>query len=103
MNIKDAAEKALHLGKQLQAIVEVGKVLNEIGDLDNAKVEATRDANLAHANQLEAENTLKQVQQALQEAKDLLDKAKKDFKTLEAEAHQRMAMMHWNDALRSDG
>ena len=48
MTIKQDAEKAMHLGKQLQAVIDIGEVLNEIGDLEVAKTEAKRDARKAH-------------------------------------------------------
>ena len=36
MNAKQAAEKAMNLGKQLQAVIDIGEVLDRIGNLDTA-------------------------------------------------------------------
>ncbi len=79
MTIKNAAEKAMHLGKQLQAVIEVGKVLDEIGDLENAKQEAERDTKQAESNRFDAEAELAKTKQAIVIAEN-------DFKTIKLAA-----------------
>lgn len=74
--IKQAAEKAINLGKQLQAIIDVGKVLDQIGDLENAKVEAERDTKSAI---LTKEKFLKELSNVEQK----LVVAKTDFKNVQ--------------------
>ena len=79
MTIKNAAEKAMHLGKQLQAVIEVGKVLDEIGDLENAKQEAERDTKQAESDRFDAEVELAKTKQAIVIAEN-------DFKTIKSNA-----------------
>ena len=79
MTIKNAAEKAMHLGKQLQAVIEVGKVLDEIGDLENAKQEAERDTKQAESDRFDAEVELAKTKQAIIIAEN-------DFKTIQSNA-----------------
>ncbi len=75
MTIKHAAEKAMHLGKQLQAVIEVGKVLDEIGDLENARQEAERDTKQAESDRCDAGVELAETKQAIVTAEI-------DFKTI---------------------
>ena len=77
MNIKDAAEKAIHLGKQLQAVVAVGKVLDEICDLENARVEAERDTK-------EAQDTKKKIIEDLARIRYHIGIAETDFETVKS-------------------
>ncbi len=79
MTIKNAAEKAMHLGKQLQAVMEVGKVLEEIGDLENARQEAERDTKQAESDRFDSEA-------ALAETKQAIVTAEIDFKTIKLAA-----------------
>ena len=65
MNAKQAAEKALNLGKQLQAVIDVGQVLNEIGDLEIAAYKSKVDANIAHKDCNEAMEELQVVTDAV--------------------------------------
>ncbi len=89
MTIKNAAEKAMHLGKQLQAVVEVGKVLDEIGDLDNARIEAERDAKEADTAMQHAFDELSQVQTQVLTEKTDFERLKKESKEHVAEATAR--------------
>ncbi len=79
MTIKNAAEKAMHLGKQLQAVIEGGKVLDEIGDLENAKQEAERDTKQAESDRSDSEVELAETKQTIVIAEN-------DFKTIKLAA-----------------
>ncbi len=89
MTIKNAAEKAMHLGKQLQAVVEVGKVLDEIGDLENAKVESERDARKAHEEFKQASEKRNLIRNSLAQSEKDLTFAKEKIKQTNAEATAR--------------
>ncbi|KKK95753.1 hypothetical protein LCGC14_2669660, partial [marine sediment metagenome] len=43
-SIQEAAKKAVNLGKQLKAIIEVGECLEELGSLELAQFEVERTA-----------------------------------------------------------
>ena len=89
MTIKNAAEKAMHLGKQLQAVIEVGKVLDEIGDLDNARIEAERGAALAKEGLELAQSEQNIAAVACSRARDDFQNLKKEMKEYQAEATAR--------------
>ncbi len=76
MNAKQAAEKALNLGKQLQAVIDVGEVLNEIGDLESARKNAEDQAQDAIDAAEQALDDLKAIQDSLSSAKADLAAAK---------------------------
>ncbi len=59
--VKQAAEKAMNLGKQLQAIIDVGEVLDQIGNLEEAKQEAADLKKKAEADRFDAEVALKEL------------------------------------------
>ncbi len=59
--VKQAAEKARHLGKQLQAVIDVGEVLDQIGDLEGAKQEAVDLKKKAETDRFETEELLKEL------------------------------------------
>ncbi len=79
MNAKQAAEKAMNLGKQLQAVIDVGDVLDRIGNLDTAVAEAKEATTRAESDRQDAEEKLNNVQeevdQALKELQDSKDEA----------------------------
>ncbi len=81
MNAKQAAEKAINLGKQLQAVIEVGEVLNEIGDLELAKEKAIEEANEAAARWIASSDSLKAI-------KDDINIAQVDFERIKREAKE---------------
>ncbi len=97
---KAVAEKAMHLGKQLKAVIEVGEVLDEIGDLElykaecfreaekaeNAKFKAVKDFEVASTALKAAENGLKVIKE---EAKKIIDEAKQRSHTVTAAARKQ--------------
>ncbi len=95
MTIKNAAEKAMHLGKQLQAVIEVGKVLDEIGDLENAKQEAERDTKQAESDRFDAQIELAETREAIVIAETDFENIKSNSKAytdkVEIECNNMMA------------
>jgi len=68
MSIKQAAEKAINLGKQLQAVIDVGEVLDQIGNLEMATAEAKSIIEKANIDRQQAEASLVQVNDKLSTA-----------------------------------
>ncbi len=91
MSTKDVAEKAMHLGKQLKAVIEVGELLDEIGDLELYKAECYRDAEKAYEDKTKAVDELKDVTSKLDVAKSDLENSKSESKRIISEANQRSA------------
>ncbi len=84
MNAKQAAEKALNLGKQLQAVIDVGEVLNEIGDLEIAKKKAEEETK-------RAEEGLELAQGEQYTAAGACSRAREDFINIKAESKEHIA------------
>ena len=89
MNLKQTADKAKNLGKQLQAVIEVGQVLDELGDLEIAKNEYLRDSKQAYEKKIQTQDELKEVQKLLKKASERFDVVKKDATKLETESIER--------------
>ena len=70
--LKQTADKALHLGKQLQAVIEVGEALDRLGDLEAAQVEMTAATEACRAGQAEAKGHLRQTLEQLSAAQEQL-------------------------------
>ncbi len=89
MSLKQTADKAKNLGKQLQAVIEVGVVLDELGDLEIAKNEYLRDSEQAHEKKIQTQDELKEVQKLLKKATERFETVKKDATKLETESIER--------------
>lgn len=89
MSLKQTADKAKNLGKQLQAVIEVGQVLDELGDLEIAKNEYLRDSKQAYEKKIQTQDELKEVQKLLKKASERFDVIKKDATKLETESIER--------------
>ncbi len=74
--LKQTADKALHLGKQLQAVIEVGEALDRLGDLEAAQVEMTAATEACRAGQAEAKGHLRQTLEQLSAAQEQLKATK---------------------------
>lgn len=82
--VKQAAEKAINLGKQLQAIIDVGEVLDEIGNLEEAKREAADLKKQAETDRFDAEAVLKELNEKIVDAEKYLQHTKNEaIKTLD--------------------
>ena len=103
MTIKNAAEKALHLGKQLQAVIEVGKVLDEIGDLENARQEAERDTKEARLAATVADEELAGIEHAVEVAEKDFETVKVNSKAYEDETTARCNQMMATARKERDG
>ncbi len=88
MNAKQAAEKALNLGKQLQAVIDVGEVLDRIGNLELAESSAHRDAMEAFSKREEVETELKEAEGNLELVRTECSYAKAEAKKVMDEATQ---------------
>lgn len=80
ITIKQTAEKAINLGKQLQAVIDVGEVLEEIGNLDNARIEAERDKQTAIVAKKKAEKELSKIEDCLAVVKNDYRNTQKQIK-----------------------
>ncbi len=89
VSIQDAATKAINLGKQLKAIIDVGECLQELGSLEQAIAEAKRHSADAKARCAEAQSEHQRVSTALEAARDALEKIGSDAveKRNEVERH----------------
>jgi len=82
--VKQAAEKAINLGKQLQAIIDVGEVLDQIGNLEEAKREASDLKKKAETDHFEAASALKILRDKVHDAEHYLQQTKNEaVKTLD--------------------
>jgi len=82
--VKQAAEKAINLGKQLQAIIDVGEVLDQIGNLEEAKREASDLKTQAEIDRFNAEVILKELNIEIVQAEQYLKQTKNEaVKTLD--------------------
>ncbi|HEY1385977.1 MAG TPA: hypothetical protein VGF43_20290, partial [Dongiaceae bacterium] len=75
--LKQAAEKAVNLGKQLKAVIEVGEFLSSLADLDKLARDARAAADVAVKARNEAQADLENINRqranseaALQSLKD---------------------------------
>ncbi len=89
MNAKQAAEKAMNLGKQLQAVIEVGEVLNEIGDIELATEKAKEDTCAAQTIHFDTEVALKAIQDQVNIANVDFERVKREAKDLNADSKAR--------------
>ncbi len=89
VSIQDAATKAINLGKQLKAVIDVGECLQELGSLEQAIAEAKRHSADAKARCAEDQLAQQTVSIALEAARDNLEKIGSDVvaKRNEAEWH----------------
>ena len=76
ITVKQAAEKAMNLGKQFQAVIEVGECLDKIGNLETATQEAQAAIDAAVNERAVVEDTLSQTQVQLQKAQQNLSETK---------------------------
>jgi len=77
ISVKQAAEKAMNLGKQFQAVIDVGEVLNDIGDLEMATSEAASLKEKANIAREQAEESLEEANTELETALSDVKNAKK--------------------------
>ncbi len=91
MNIRQAADQAMNLGKQLQAVIDVGNTLNELGDLAQAHSEALARTQTAVTEQEKAESELVKVQASIEVGKLDLSRARSEVKKVLANATQQEA------------
>lgn len=98
MNIDEAAKKAIHLGKQLKAVMEVGEFLEDVVGLEQAAFEAKRHSTVA-MDQLEVDREmLSKVQKQLEEAVSEYDTVRIGIASVkEAAAKERTSLQ--KDAL----
>lgn len=89
--IRQAADKAVNLGRQLQAVIEVGEFLATVADLDNLKGEAQAAVAKAIAAAIDAKAQLAYAQADVKlaleeaaEARDFRDKARVEADTYSA-------------------
>ena len=76
VSIQDAATKAINLGKQLKAVIDVGECLQELGSLEQAIAEAKRHSVEAKARCAEDQLKQQEVSAAVKDARELLEQAK---------------------------
>lgn len=82
LSIQQAAEKAVNLGKQLKAVIEVGEFLEEVGSFKNTHAEAEKMAKKAKVDQEKAEESCSKVCKDLKEAEGKYSQVQKDTKAL---------------------
>ena len=80
--IKQAADMALNLGKQLQSVIEIGKVLDKIGNLESTRDKAMIAATEADRRRLAAEERLSATEETLKISQDKLYKVTKELEDL---------------------
>ncbi len=88
VSIQDAATKAINLGKQLKAVIDIGECLQELGSLEQAITEAKRHATEAKFKREEAEQELDKVVVELKTAKFALSQTQIDIAAKEQEAER---------------
>lgn len=93
VSIQDAATKAINLGKQLKAVIDVGEVLQELGGLEQARSEAKRHSMEADAIRVEAQKLLQEVGQELQTEQERLHAAKAEAQQVVKEANVTSARL----------
>ena len=95
VSIQDAATKAINLGKQLKAIIDIGECLQELGSLEQAIAEAKRHSVDAKARCAEDQLEHQRVLTALKIARDDLEKIGSD-----AVASRLVAEQHFQETTR---
>ena len=79
ISAKQAAEKCMNLGKQFQAVIDIGECLDRIGNLETAIAEAKVATTTADSDRFAAEakraDVQEQVNQALKELQDSKNEA----------------------------
>ncbi len=80
--IKQAADMALNLGKQLQSVIEIGKVLDKIGNLESTRDKAMIAATEADRRRLATEERLSATEETLKISQDKLYKVTKELENL---------------------
>ncbi len=83
--LKQTADKALHLGKQLKAVIEVGEVLDRLGDLELAQIEMEAATKVCREEHAQAYLDLNQVQADLRDQRAQVDAAKAEVIRILAE------------------
>ena len=87
------AKQAQHLGKQLQAVLDVAIYLEELGDLEQAIEDAKRWIASAHDLRAEAEQDLTLAQNELELMKSRVEAEKTEARRSKAEAQARSAQL----------
>ncbi len=78
VSIQDAATKAINLGKQLKAVIDIGECLQELGSVEQAIAEAKRHFVEAKFQQEKAEQEHQQVTVDLKIAQKALEQTQDD-------------------------
>lgn len=92
-DLKQLSYKAINLGKQLQAVIDIGEALDELGDLDQAILEATESFNKAQSESEDAKNDLAELKDNIKQVELDYSKSKKKYSQLIAETEQRCNYM----------
>jgi hypothetical protein len=84
LTLRQAAEKAVNLGRQLKAVIEVGEYLQGVVNLESLATEAQKRADEAVAARTEAEAALRSIQDEHASASANLEAVKAEASTVAA-------------------
>lgn len=92
-DLKQLAYKAINLGKQLQAVIDIGEALDELGDLDQASVEANELKNKSQRESEKAKNYLDELNDKIKQIELDHSELKQNYTKLIDDTKQRCNFM----------
>ena len=109
MNVQQAAQKAINLGKQFKAVIEIGEFLEELGSYDRVLLDAKNTAEKAQAETISilrdqgiAETLLKQTRIEVENQKTTQQALGEEAKKVAAETVQKAKVQAANLVAKAD-